>query len=479
MGTAARDSSRDSPVAYIKRKNMVLSYTLVTLALVGAVFAADASSNPWDSLDGKTYTTRYSGAKAQRAITQEEKEACHNGVRGPHGRLCNAYAQPVEEPTHLGFTATASNGSYGWLADECFQKASADGKTVTGLTWAGVNKGDKFGNQYSPLASSKVWTDGDTNGTVGAWGNCVVHRQDKDANGYRYIYSNNVPDYYFNPYCPFSIGQGYCIKGEPCPFPTLECGTTTSYGYTPYGDVWVPQVNWLKIPLIGNPARQSPGDMYGSVDEGYHNIGPAVGVALNGVVIQGPNDAGAVNVDEAGFQLMCGGHVTPPVSAYPQYHYHKPADCTPPFKEQAIPVSHGGVPHQHGGLYGYANDGFGIYTYADVGGAAPVLDECNGHFGPVSDNSTEVVYHYHATTTTPYHLACQGPALGQCESTQGQGTSFCGKGCGAEVCVQPGSERASLEKYMNKFNSTWLQSYSVNKFEEKAPAAALPQVLPL
>jgi len=245
----------------------------------------------------------------------------------------------------------------------------------------------------------------------------------------------------------------------------------------------VPQVNWLKIPLEGNPTRQDrPGDMYGSVDEGYHNIGPAVGVALNGVVIQGPNDAGAVNVDEAGFQLMCGGHVTPPVNSWPQYHYHKPADCTPPFKQQAIPVSHGGTPHTHGGLYGYANDGFGIYTYTDVDGAAPVLDECGGQFGPVPPaglNSTQwghpstwdVKYHYHASTATPYHLACQGPALGKCEETQGDGTSFCGKGCGADICVQPGTDRAKLEAYLAKFNSTWLSSYTVNDFEAKTDSA--------
>ena len=104
------------------------------------------------------------------------------------------------------------------------------------------------------------------------------------------------------------------------------------------------------------------------------------------------------------------------------------------------------------------------------GGEAPVLDECNGHFGPVSDNSTEVVYHYHATTTTPYHLACQGPALGQCESTQGAATSFCGKGCGAEVCVQPGTQKAQLEAYLDRFNKTWLQAYTTNNFQ--APAVA-------
>jgi len=455
---------------------------LTTLAIACLLALVSAEANPWDSLDGKTYTTRYAGAEAHRTISEEERNACHNGVRGPSGRLCNAYTQPIEEPAHIGFVKNTQTdnpdlpgGAYGWLADSCFTWFDANGTKTGGMTWESVNKA-----KYSPLAHSAAWfnessaTGYDTNGTVGAWGNCVVHKQDTE---YRYIYSNNIPDYYFNPYCPFSIGQGYCIAGEPCPFPTLECGTTTSYGFTEFGDVWVPQINWLKIPLQGNPARQTPGDMYGSVKDGYHNIGPAVGVALNGVVIQGPNDAGAVNVDEAGFQLMCGGHVTPPVDQYPQYHYHKAPDCTPPFKKQAIPVSHGGTPHTHGGLFGYANDGFGIYTYTDIEGTAPVLDECGGQFGPVppagaNANSTnyedwDVTYHYHASTATPYHLACQGPALGQCESTQGSGTSFCGKGCGAEICVQPGTNRAKLEAYLARFNSTWLQSYTVNDFESK------------
>jgi hypothetical protein len=42
------------------------------------------------------------------------------------------------------------------------------------------------------------------------------------------------------------------------------------------------------------------------------------------------------------------------------------------------------------------------------------------------------MYHYHARTNTPYHLACQGPALGKCEAVQ-HDANFCGKGCGAEV----------------------------------------------
>ena len=54
---------------------------------------------------------------------------------------------------------------------------------------------------------------------------------------------------------------------------------------------------------------------------------------------------------------------------------------------------------------GWAMDGFGIYAYQDVGGAAPVVDECGGHFGPT--DTGEVAYHYHSRTIVPYHLACQ------------------------------------------------------------------------
>jgi hypothetical protein len=140
-------------------------------------------------------------------------------------------------------------------------------------------------------------------------------------------------------------------------------------------------------------------------------MGPALGFSIqNGVSIQGPNDAGDYNIDEAGFILPCGGHVTPPVDAMqtgpmaspPLYHYHKAPDCLDEFVEQNKPFSHGGTQGKHGGLIGYALDGFGIYTFQDIGGAAPVLDECGGHFGPVDDDDlTTVVYHYHTTTYTP------------------------------------------------------------------------------
>ena len=286
-----------------------------------------------------------------------------------------------------------------------------------------------------------------------------------------------MPDFYHNPYCPIGIGQGYCVEGDTeCMFAGFQCGvedsTGSSKGFTAYGDVWVPELAYYKIPVTGNPTREDrPGDMYSTVDEGSKSMGPALGVTIeNGVSIQGPNDAGDYNIDEAGFILPCGGHVTPPVDAMmtgpmaapPLYHFHKAPDCLDAFVEENKPYSHGGTQGQHGKIIGYALDGFGIYTFSDIGGAAPVLDECGGHFGPTDDDDlTNVVYHYHSTTYTPYTIACQGPALGECESTQG-GANFCGKGCGADVCVQPGTAKEDLVSYLSAFDKTWLDNYSNN-----------------
>ena len=44
-------------------------------------------------------------------------------------------------------------------------------------------------------------------------------------------------------------------------------------------------------------------------------------------------------------------------------------------------------------------DGFGVYAYQDVDGAAPIVDECGGHFGPV-DKTGKVFYHYHRYLST-------------------------------------------------------------------------------
>jgi hypothetical protein len=60
-----------------------------------------------------------------------------------------------------------------------------------------------------------------------------------------------------------------------------------------------------------------------------------------------------------------------------------------------------------------------------------------------------------------YTIACQGPALGGCDATQG-GANFCGEGCGADVCVQPGTAKEDLVSYLDEYDKTWLDNYSTN-----------------
>ena len=254
----------------------------------------------------------------------------------------------------------------------------------------------------------------------------------------------------------------------------LTCGAKNNgKGTNDYGDVWVPQEDNYKIKLEGDPTQADrPGDMYDANKvDGAKTNGAAQGVAINGIAIQGPNDAGDVSIDEAGFQLACGGHVTPPMgneetegnvpSGPPKYHFHKSPECLSPFTDASKGLAAGGEPYKHAKLMGWAIDGFGIYAYQDEGGKTPVVDECGGHFGPV--DTGEVKYHYHSRAIVPYHLACQGPALGQCNKTQ-SGTNYCHPGCGYQVCVQPGTNEKKLKEYLAKFNDTWLDKYTVNPF---------------
>ena len=42
-------------------------------------------------------------------------------------------------------------------------------------------------------------------------GSCMAMKTDST---HRYITSNNVPDFYVNPYCPIGLGKGYCVQQE-------------------------------------------------------------------------------------------------------------------------------------------------------------------------------------------------------------------------------------------------------------------------
>ena len=114
-------------------------------------------------------------------------------------------------------------------------------------------------------------------------------------------------------------------------------------GVTLFGDVWVAAQHHYKIPLEGNPTRclgqSSPPPPPGLTALGTCTTvcwsglrrtwalplqwpsmaflswcGGVGGRALTMASNQGPNDAGDVSIDEAGFQLACGGHVTPPTT---------------------------------------------------------------------------------------------------------------------------------------------------------------------
>ena len=191
----------------------------------------------------------------------------------------------------------------------------------------------------------------------------------------RYAITNTVPTFKMEPYCPFGVGGGYCVSGEQnCPFEGMKCPSTDPrWGVEGKGDVLVPKQIVYSVPYDPDPTDDTkPKSMY-SNDPGVPAI---IGVHLSGIDMQGPVEAGGINVDIAGLPLPCGGHVTPPVGTGPLYHFHKAAYCLVP-QSLAEEKSDNG----HSPLVGYANDGFGIYAWKDVEGKEPVLDECNGHFG--------------------------------------------------------------------------------------------------
>lgn len=115
----------------------------------------------------------------------------------------------------------------------------------------------------------------------------------------------------------------------------------------------------------------------------------------------------------------------------------------------------------------------------------PLLDECHGHFGPTdaADPLGSVSYHYHASPEynlqgqphRPYYLGCLGPSKGSCNSTVDPaydgGANWCSEGCGAQLCVQPGTDRRSLHDYVRRFDpsDTWLSNFTINDY---APPSA-------
>jgi len=199
-----------------------------------------------------------------------------------------------------------------------------------------------------------------------------------------------------------------------------------------------------------------------------------IGVHLSGVQIKGPAEAEGYNVDVVNIPLKCGGHVTPPIGPGPQYHFHKSSNCLQNPGNSTSTSS-------HSAMVGFANDGFAIYGLYDIGGAEPVVDECNGHFGCLDDGCQSVSYHYHMFNYSfsgegqfrPYYTGCLGPSKGLCNSTVhhrfDEGANWCGKGCGYEICVQPETSGETLDSYIASFgNAKWLEQFTVNPFDTKS-----------
>lgn len=403
-----------------------------------------------------------------RTVTEDARERCHQGLRDGRVR-CGEYANLNKDRTKRQVPSDDDKKACPEGDDLC--AACQNGTQTEGCPTGPPGETVTYPDMPEGCLD---YTWGAHMNQTNSFGNCINMTTDST---HRYITSNNVPDFWVNSYCPIGLGYGYCIQAEidagTCYFTDLLCGEDNGAGSNDYGDVWVPQEDSYKIRLAGDPTQQDrPGDMYDATLVGAAKTnGAATAVATNGIGVQGPNDAGDVSIDEGGFQLPCGGHVTPPMgsaantgnvpSGPPKYHFHKSPECLPAFTNASVGLTKGSQPNVHAQLMGWAIDGFGVYAYQDEYGAAPIVDECGGHFGPV--DTGEVVYHYHSRPIVPYHLACQGPALGKCDDTQ-SGTNYCGSGCGAEVCVQPGTTEEALRTYLSKFNSTWLDSYTVNDY---------------
>jgi len=107
------------------------------------------------------------------------------------------------------------------------------------------------------------------------------------------------------------------------------------------------------------------------------NQSTGVGVALDGIKLEGPAPVGAI----LGAHTLapfdpCGGHINLHVG----YHYHAAMGCS---KEIA---SQGG----HAPMIGIALDGYHIYARLNEAGVEPDdLDLCRGH------TSNDIGYHYH------------------------------------------------------------------------------------
>ncbi|WP_462248776.1 YHYH protein [Ekhidna sp.] len=125
-----------------------------------------------------------------------------------------------------------------------------------------------------------------------------------------------------------------------------------------------------------------------------------VGLALDGVPINGAPPSVVSNNGKIPSLDRCGGHHDP--SGY--YHWHFLAahmDATLDANnllDRDNDIQCSNKTQSGTALIGYARDGYPIYSGYDEGDVVPTdLDGCNGHFGPTPDYP-DGIYHYHAST---------------------------------------------------------------------------------
>ncbi|HJV33294.1 MAG TPA: YHYH protein [Patescibacteria group bacterium] len=135
-------------------------------------------------------------------------------------------------------------------------------------------------------------------------------------------------------------------------------------------------------------------------------VGGEVGIALSGIPIFNGFDAGGRDAVAHEIQDACGGH---PQSSG-QYHYHGPSACSGTGDSE---------------LFGYAYDGFGIFSKTENGKTITNddLDECHGHTHEITwDGVKKTMYHYHLTNEFPYTVGCyKGKSYWTGPSGGGQG----------------------------------------------------------
>ena len=140
------------------------------------------------------------------SLSSEEREKCHRGYRNVHGKLCHGYInnpRTLDELVKKGIYVPAfkSNSSVNLAQIEKIEKETIyptiSDKCLT-LTWFEMNERENQDKENLKENNHIINVDSE----IGPWGNCVNITMD---NKYRYITSNSIPDYYFNPYCPFGL----------------------------------------------------------------------------------------------------------------------------------------------------------------------------------------------------------------------------------------------------------------------------------